>query len=149
VHVGVMRESIAKGEVLAALGDAEVNAVGLILGCIRFGDGKSIGVALPKVLALAQVRMASVAYTQGIVLDYRFVAPVRGDRKRLAVLEHFGDLDSGAKLVEAETLDQVGQCTPRAIEKIAAEVRERRRALRRIDQQKIEQDLSLRREQGP
>ena len=135
VHVGVMREGVAKGEVAPDLGDTQTDAVGVIGRLVHFirartGERGFFG----EDRAPAERGEAGVGEDDAIDRR-RLSAPERHDLARRALI---GDRHLGAQPIERHALHEVGDAVERQIEQETVAVGH---------DEEVGLDLSLRREQ--
>ncbi len=127
IEVGLVREGIAEGIVLAALRHAECDAVGVV------GLGPGIG---RRNRCLRENAPAKLGKTRVREID----DAVGGAGSRPPLREHavgaagVGDLDLGAQAVQLQPLDQLRHFLFRGFEQESA---------RRFDHEEVEQDLAL------
>ena len=128
---------IAEGEVDAAFGDAERNAVGVVVRFRGGGEATQDGWLVGRGDdPPAERRQARIGRGNAVDVMHTLRPP---DGQHLVVGGDVLDRDLGSELVEAEALDEIGGHRARQIEEEAVAV---------AHHDEVEQDLALRRQQA-
>ena len=136
VHVRVMGEGLAEGEVDAALGNAEPDAMGVVGGFGRFGEiGRHVGAGRDDA-AIAERRKARIGGDDAIEQRGAVATPCGDDDP---LLRQVCEVDLRAQPEQAEPLEEGRDLAARHVEEVALAV---------VEGDEVEQQLALRRQQA-